>query len=161
MSRLLAVLLALPIALAAQNGAAPPKASFAEPGISPDGATIAFVSGGDIWEVPSRGGEARLLVSHQANELRPMFSPDGSRLAFTSTRTGNGDIYVLTIATGEPASMPTMAAPADSPNSVTLSGFPPKLAMLAFTQRNVAMTSASAWFPDALRPDSFVSSGCE
>ena len=52
--------------------------SFAEPGISPDGSTIAFVSGGDIWEVPAGGGDARLLVSHPATESRPMFSPDGS-----------------------------------------------------------------------------------
>src|SRR3954464_10069505 len=75
--------------------------SFAEPGISPDGSTIAFVSGGDIWEVPARGGDARLLVSHPANESRPLFSPDGKRLAFTSTRTGGGDVYVMTIASGE------------------------------------------------------------
>jgi tricorn protease len=65
--------------------------SYAEPGISPDGSTIAFVSGGDIWEVPSGGGDARLLVSHPATESRPLFSPDGKRLAFTSTRTGNGE----------------------------------------------------------------------
>jgi Tol biopolymer transport system component/C-terminal processing protease CtpA/Prc len=75
--------------------------SFAEPGISPDGATIAFVSGGDIWEVPARGGDARLLVSHAATESRPLFSPDGKRLAFTSSRTGGGDVYVLTLGTGE------------------------------------------------------------
>src|SRR3954463_8249616 len=75
--------------------------SYAEPGISPDGTTIAFVSGGDIWEVPARGGDARLLVSHPATESRPLFSPDGSRLAFTSTRTGNGDVYALTLASGD------------------------------------------------------------
>jgi Tol biopolymer transport system component/C-terminal processing protease CtpA/Prc len=75
--------------------------SFGEPGISPDGSTIAFVSGGDIWEVPARGGDARLLVSHPATESRPLFSPDGKRLAFTSTRTGNGDVYVLAIPTGD------------------------------------------------------------
>ena len=85
----------------AQGAAALP--SFAEPGISPDGSTIAFVSGGDIWEVPARGGEARLLVSHPATESRPLFSPDGKRLAFTSTRTGNGDVYVLTLASGDVA----------------------------------------------------------
>jgi Tol biopolymer transport system component len=78
-----------------------PLPSFAEPGISPDGATIAFVSGGDIWEVPARGGDARLLVSHAATESRPLFSPDGKRLAFTSSRTGGGDVYLLTIATGD------------------------------------------------------------
>src|SRR6266850_6858776 len=83
------------------RAAVTPLPSFAEPGISPDGATIAFVSGGDIWEVPARGGDARLLVSHPATESRPLFSPDGKRLAFASSRTGNGDVYVLTLATGE------------------------------------------------------------
>jgi tricorn protease len=85
----------------AQPAAVSALPSFAEPGISPDGSTIAFVSGGDIWEVPARGGDARLLVSHPATESRPLFSPDGKRLAFTSTRTGNGDVYVLAIATGD------------------------------------------------------------
>ena len=51
--------------------------------------------------MPARGGDARLLVSHPATESRPLFSPDGKRLAFTSTRTGNGDVYVLTLATGD------------------------------------------------------------
>jgi tricorn protease len=74
--------------------------SFAEPGISPDGAEIAFVSGGDIWTVPSAGGEARLLVSNPATESRPLYSPSGDQLAFVSTRTGNGDVYVLTFRTG-------------------------------------------------------------
>ncbi len=74
--------------------------SFAEPGISPDATEIAVVSGGDIWTVPARGGEARLLIAHEANESRPLYSPDGARLAFISERTGGGDIYVLTMATG-------------------------------------------------------------
>jgi Tol biopolymer transport system component/C-terminal processing protease CtpA/Prc len=69
--------------------------------MSPDASEIAFVSGGDIWTVPATGGEARLLVSHQANESKPLYSPDGRRLAFISTRTGNGDIYVLTLDTGD------------------------------------------------------------
>ena len=57
------------------------------------------MSGGDIWTVPSAGGEARLLVSHAATESRPVYSPDKKQLAFVSTRTGGGDIYVLTFAT--------------------------------------------------------------
>src|SRR5262249_48356679 len=69
--------------------------------VSPGGSEIAFVSGGDIWTAPVGGGEARLLVSHPASESRPLYSPDGKRLAFVSTRTGNGDIYLLTFETGE------------------------------------------------------------
>ncbi len=73
---------------------------FTEPFVAPNRAEIAFVSGGDIWSVPLSGGEAHLLVSHPANETRPIYSPDGTRLAFVSNRTGNGDLYVLNLGTG-------------------------------------------------------------
>ena len=74
---------------------------FTEPALSPDRKEIAFVSGGDIWTVPASGGAASLLISHTANEARPIYSPDGKQLAFVSSRTGNGDIYVLTFASGD------------------------------------------------------------
>ena len=70
-------------------------AYMTEPSLSPDRKEIVFVSGGDIWSVPSAGGQASLLVSHPATESRPLFSPDGRYLAFGSNRTGNGDIYIL------------------------------------------------------------------
>jgi len=85
-----------PVAVAPQ-----PVPYFTEPTLAPDRSEIAFVSGGDIWTVALAGGEARLLVSHAANESRPVYAPDGRRLAFTSSRTGNGDIYVLALDTGE------------------------------------------------------------
>jgi len=85
---------------AAPATAADARPMLYDPAIAPDRSEIAFVSGGDIWTVPAAGGEARLLVSHAATETRPLYSPDGRKLAFVSTRTGNGDIYVLTFATG-------------------------------------------------------------
>jgi tricorn protease len=84
-----------------RHAAPTPVPSFAEPSLSPDHREIAFVSGGDIWTVPYAGGDARLLVSHPATESRPLWSPDGTKLAFVSTRSGNGDVYVLTLASGE------------------------------------------------------------
>lgn len=84
----------------AQNKPAP-QPSLAEPSLSPDGREIAFSSGGDIWTVAAEGGQAHLLISNPATESRPIYSPDGSQLAFVSTRTGAGDIYVLTFASGE------------------------------------------------------------
>lgn len=75
------------------------KPYFADPALSPDGSTIAFSSGGDIWTVPAAGGEARLLVSNPAFESRPVYSSDGRYLAFNSNRTGNGDIYLLDLTT--------------------------------------------------------------
>jgi Tol biopolymer transport system component/C-terminal processing protease CtpA/Prc len=99
----------LVVALAAIGSATPsgladdpaPRPSFSEPSFSPDKREIVFASGGDIWTVPAQGGDARLLISNAATERRPFFSPDGNRLAFTSTRTGNGDIYILNLSSGE------------------------------------------------------------
>jgi tricorn protease len=94
-------LLAAPLPTPFAPGAAAPAPSLAEPSLSPDHREIAFVSGGDVWTVPFAGGEARLLVSHPATESRPLWSPDGARIAFVSNRSGNGDVYVLTVASGE------------------------------------------------------------
>jgi len=76
-------------------------AYLTEPSISPDRREIAFVSGGDIWTVSADGGTAALLVSHPATESKPLFSPDGKRLAFVSNRTGGGDIYILNLETND------------------------------------------------------------
>ncbi len=94
------LLFAAAAAVAIQAHAAP-RASLAEPALSPDGAEIAFVSGGDIWTVPAAGGTAALLVTDQATEGRPLYSPDGRELAFTSTRAGAANVYILTLATGK------------------------------------------------------------
>ncbi len=48
---------------------------LAQPALCPTRPEIAFVSGGDIWVAPSKGGEAHLLVSHAADDSRPLYSP--------------------------------------------------------------------------------------
>ena len=100
MYRLILLLIVGLTTISAQQGTNQ-RPYFTEPSLSPDRKEIAFVSGGDIWTVPSTGGVAALLVSHSANEARPLYSPDGKQLAFISSRTGNGDIYLLTFATGD------------------------------------------------------------
>jgi len=75
--------------------------SLYEPGISPDGSEIAFVSAGDIWTVSAEGGAARILVAHSAHESRPLYSPDGSTLAFNSNRNGGLDVFLMDLASGE------------------------------------------------------------
>jgi tricorn protease len=86
--------------LANGQKATPTQSYYSDPALSPNGQELAFVSGGDIWTAPSGGGEARLLVSHPAAESRPLYSPDGKYLAFASTRSGNGDIYLLQLSNG-------------------------------------------------------------
>src|SRR5271156_1756984 len=93
-----ALLLSLSVSTLAQSAASKP--TFATPALSPDGKEVAFASGGDIWVAPASGGEAHLLVSGPSEESRPLYSPDGTRIAFQSTRTGANDIYILTLGTG-------------------------------------------------------------
>jgi len=65
------------------------------PSISPDGATIAFTYKGDLYSVPAEGGNATQLTFHEAHDFMPVWSKDGSKLAFASDRYGNFDIYVM------------------------------------------------------------------
>ena len=46
-----------------------------EPSICPTRPEIAFVSGGDIWVAPEKGGAAHILVSNPADESRPFIRP--------------------------------------------------------------------------------------
>jgi tricorn protease len=72
------------------------------PALSPDGKTIAFTYRGDIWTVPSDGGEARCLTVHEAEDIRPQFSPDGRMILFSSRRYGNYDIFIMPVEGGVP-----------------------------------------------------------
>ena len=58
---------------------------------------IAFSFAGDIWMVERAGGEARRLTNHPAEENFPVFSPDGSQLAFSRQVGGNWDVYVMPV----------------------------------------------------------------
>jgi dipeptidyl aminopeptidase/acylaminoacyl peptidase len=82
-----------------------------EPQLSPDGAWIAYaltVTNFDknnrttnIWLVSAGGGEPRRLTTSEKSDNTPMWSPDGRRLAFLSTRDGDAQIYVLSMRGGE------------------------------------------------------------
>lgn len=63
--------------------------------VSPDGKTIAFDLLGDIYTMPIEGGEARCLRSGLAWEVQPRFSPDGSRILFTSDAGGGDNIWLM------------------------------------------------------------------
>ncbi len=63
--------------------------------LSPDGKTIAFDLLGDIYTMPSTGGEATALTHDVAWQMQPRFSPDGKRLAFTSDQGGGDNVWVM------------------------------------------------------------------
>jgi Tol biopolymer transport system component/C-terminal processing protease CtpA/Prc len=71
------------------------------PAISPDGNTIAFTYKGDIYSVAASGGQASRLTFHRAHDYKPVWSNDGSSIAFASDRFGNFDIYLMSAQGGE------------------------------------------------------------
>ena len=63
--------------------------------ISPDGSTIVFTYKGDLYTVPSSGGDAKQLTFHEAHDYKAVWSNDGKTIAFASDRYGNFDIYTM------------------------------------------------------------------
>mgnify|MGYP002515479965 FL=1 len=77
------------------------------PAISPDGKTIVFSYKGDLYSVPSTGGEARQLTTNAAYDSYPIWSPDGKKIAFASTREGSMDVFVIPANGGAPTRLTT------------------------------------------------------
>lgn len=71
------------------------------PSLSPDGTIAYFNFDGDIWQVPTAGGEALRITALPGNETNPRVSPDGKWLAFTSDQYGNKDVFVMPLNGGE------------------------------------------------------------
>ncbi len=63
---------------------------------------IVFAYAGDLWSVPREGGDARRLTSGAGVEDNPVFSPDGSLIAFTGQYDGNTDVFVMPATGGVP-----------------------------------------------------------
>ena len=56
---------------------------------------IVFEYGGELWSVPRTGGQAHVLASGMDLLAQPIFSPDGSQIAFSGTYDKNTDVYVI------------------------------------------------------------------
>lgn len=76
--------------------------------ISPDGQQIAFCYKGDIYKVAADGGKAVQLTTQESYESSPVWSPDGTRIAFASNREGGSDLYVMSSEGGPPGGSPSI-----------------------------------------------------
>lgn len=63
--------------------------------VAPDGKTIAFTLLGDIYTLPIEGGTPKRISEGLSWDVQPRFSPDGTRIAFTSDRGGGDNIWVM------------------------------------------------------------------
>ncbi len=63
---------------------------------------IVFAYAGDLWSVPRAGGDALRLTTGDGIESRPVFSPDGSLIAFSGEYDGNTDVFTIPATGGVP-----------------------------------------------------------
>lgn len=81
-----------------------------QPAISPDGQWIAFEYKGNIYKVPSIGGAAVPLTINKAYNGYPVWSHDGSHIAFASDRYGNFDVFIIPSCGGEALRLTCMSS---------------------------------------------------
>jgi tricorn protease len=73
-------------------------------------ASIVFAFAGNLWIVGRDGGEAKRLTTG-GFETDPVFSPDGSMIAFTGEYDGNQDVFVIPASGGVPKRLTYHPAP--------------------------------------------------
>ncbi|NTV82287.1 MAG: peptidase S41, partial [Candidatus Aminicenantes bacterium] len=116
------------------------------PAISPDGQTIAFTYKGDIYRVPSAGGAAVPLTTHEAHDTMPVWSRDSRSIAFASDRFGNFDVFLMPAA-GGPARRLTFHSASELPYSFTPDG---RSVLFGAARQD---TAANRLFPTGSQPE--------
>ncbi|GAA4771063.1 S9 family peptidase [Novosphingobium ginsenosidimutans] len=111
----------------------------ADPQISPDGKTIAYVRRsadvmsdrvrGSVWLVDVASGEQRPLVTGPGSYGSPRWSPDGSRLAYISGDEGGAQLWVRWVSSGAVTRITQLP---DAPDAITWS---PDGSTIAYSMR--------------------------
>ncbi|HYL85198.1 MAG TPA: S9 family peptidase [Candidatus Angelobacter sp.] len=106
---------------------------IAEPQISPDGKWIAYTmstpdmdanrGASNIWLVSTAGGTPSQLTQ-SGHDSSPVWSPDGKTIAFLSSRSGDSQVYLLSLEGGESRPLTKLSTGADlakwSPDGKTI-----------------------------------------
>lgn len=111
-----------------------------DPQISPDGEQIVYVRRGmdkmkdrrisRLWMMDADGSNHRKLTTRDVNESNPRWSPDGSRIAFTSSSEDDGsEIYIYWVESGALSRITQLE---ESPRGITWS---PDGEQLAFNMK--------------------------
>jgi eukaryotic-like serine/threonine-protein kinase len=83
--------------------------SVTQPALSPDGRMLTFVRGSSTFAAPGEiyikilpSGQPVQLTHDNLPKMSPIFSPDGSRIAYTALRGFSWDTWVVPVLAGQP-----------------------------------------------------------
>lgn len=63
--------------------------------ITPDGKEVVYAAAGQIYSLGINGGSEKQLTQTTGRNNHPVVSPDGRRIAFSSSRDGDYEIYLM------------------------------------------------------------------
>ncbi len=106
---------------------------LAQPTISKN--NIAFIYAEDLWVANADGSLPRRLTIDKGVEFNPVFSPDGSMIAFSAQYDGNTDVFMVPVSGGVPVRLTW------HPGADVVKGFTPDGKNVLFTSRRAAFNN--------------------
>ncbi|MGB1043110.1 MAG: S41 family peptidase [Tenacibaculum sp.] len=92
-----------------------------KPTISPDASHMAFSYHGDIWTYNFNTKQTNRLTIHKGYESNPVWNTDGTKIAFSSDRKGNTNVFTTSLKGGIPKQL-TYYPTANTPTNWTTKG---------------------------------------
>jgi len=107
----------------------------------------------DIWQFERHGTEAKPLILSTYYDVTPMFSPDGSRIAFSSSRSGYSEIWVCDSDGSHPVQLTHLESQHSSAPSWSPDGSRIVFHSLVGNQREIFVMPAGGGRPQRLTED--------